>query len=238
MLRRAKRLQSVFNEYYLWERAIQQLEPAERAEIPLQDQQAIVLEAVLSSAKSKQTECQCKHWKYKKRDGSEVELRQVFGRVVQLLAKFRDIGDAVAVIDPIHLAIPWAAISCSERFGKLPDGFRGHRDLFRASSALDYATELFLQLVDRGTTTICIDAMDEYADESRARVLGLIDRLLTMAGGGRVKILISSRPSLNLTKRFKSSSCYSIDAGKNSVDIQAYARAQAAKCLEEMKHRV
>jgi hypothetical protein len=105
----------------LWEKAIQQLDPADRDKIRGQDQQGTALETVLFSAQSKQVECERKHWKYKKRDGSEVELRQVFGRVVQRLAKFKAIGDAVATIDSAQLGIPWAAISLALQVGVTVD---------------------------------------------------------------------------------------------------------------------
>ncbi|KAL2838970.1 hypothetical protein BJY01DRAFT_219543 [Aspergillus pseudoustus] len=99
------------------------------------------------------------------------------------------------------------------------------------------ATQLLLQLLDQGTATICIDALDECAEESRGLFLALIDHLLTRPDGGRVKILISSRPSLNIAHRFPSWACYSVDAGQNAGDIDAYARDRAARCLEEMRQR-
>lgn len=95
----------------LWKKAIQQLEPEDRDKIPSHRGQTVTLETVLSSAQEKQAECEKKSWKYKKRDGTQVELRQVFSRVVQRLSKFKAIGDSVAAIDPVHLSIPWAAIS-------------------------------------------------------------------------------------------------------------------------------
>jgi hypothetical protein len=100
------------------------------------------------------------------------------------------------------------------------------------------ATQLLLHLLDQGTTTICIDALDECAEEWRGRFLALIDQLLTRADGGKVKILISSRSSLKIAHRFPSWACYSVNAGQNAGDINDYARDRAARCLEEMRHRV
>ncbi|XRM36928.1 hypothetical protein ABZX51_000417 [Aspergillus tubingensis] len=95
----------------LWEKALQQLDPEEREKIQASKQQIGVLQTVLSSAQSKQEECQGRQWKYKKRDGTEVEFRQVFGQLVDRLnSKFKSIGDSVAAIDPTHLSVPWAAV--------------------------------------------------------------------------------------------------------------------------------
>lgn len=71
----------------------------------------MTLETVLSSAQEKQAECEKKSWKYKERDGTQIELRQVFSRVVQRLSNFKAIGDSMAAVDPVHLSISWAAIS-------------------------------------------------------------------------------------------------------------------------------
>ncbi|KAH8430511.1 uncharacterized protein LDX57_008173 [Aspergillus melleus] len=95
----------------LWEKAVQQLDKRDQQKIRPGERQLVSLESVLLGAQKKQKECKDKQLKYRKRDGTEVELRQVFGRVVQRLVKFKAIGDSVAAVDSAHLAVPWAAIS-------------------------------------------------------------------------------------------------------------------------------
>lgn len=95
----------------LWGKAIKQLDEKLQKKIRSRNSEFVSLESVLSSAEKKQKECAANHSKYTKRDGSQIEYRQVFGQVVQRLLKFKAIGDSVAAIDPTHLAIPWAAIS-------------------------------------------------------------------------------------------------------------------------------
>ncbi|KAI9044308.1 NACHT nucleoside triphosphatase [Aspergillus affinis] len=96
------------------------------------------------------------------------------------------------------------------------------------------AVQLLFDLIDEGTTTICIDAIDECDEDFLDELLELIHRLLTRADGGQVKILISSRPSLNVAGRLSSAPLLSVEVGHNSTDIEAYAREKAAKCVEKM----
>ncbi|CAI7566027.1 unnamed protein product [Penicillium pancosmium] len=95
---------------------------------------------------------------------------------------------------------------------------------------------LLLQLADQGTTTICIDAIDECDTTRRTDFLNLIKTLLHGAKG-RVKILLSSRPSSDISARLKSLKCLSIDTGQNQQDIKRYAQLKAAECIEGMKMR-
>lgn len=106
-----------------------------------------------------------------------------------------------------------------------------------ARPAWNDAIRLLFELIDSGTTTICIDAIDECAEDLRGDFFDLIDRLLTRADGGRVKIIISSRPSLNISGRFPSWPSDSIDVYQNSADLRAYARHRAAECVKRMRQR-
>ncbi|KAJ5402677.1 uncharacterized protein N7487_008573 [Penicillium crustosum] len=106
-----------------------------------------------------------------------------------------------------------------------------------ARPAWNDAIRLLLELIDSGTTTICIDAIDECAEDLRGDFFDLIDCLLTRTDGGRVKIIISSRPSLNILGRFPLWPSDSIDVGQNSADLRAYARNRAAECVKRMRQR-
>lgn len=106
-----------------------------------------------------------------------------------------------------------------------------------ARPAWNDAIRLLFGLIDQGTTTICIDAIDECDEDLRGDFLDLIDRLLTRVEGGRVKILISSRPWLKILDRFPSWPSNDIDVGKNCADLRAYARHRAAECVKRMRQR-
>ena len=49
-------------------------------------------------------------WSYRKKNGEMVTLGQVFTRVENVLKAFKELGNAAAQIDPIHIALPWAGL--------------------------------------------------------------------------------------------------------------------------------
>ncbi|KAH8432427.1 uncharacterized protein LDX57_010063 [Aspergillus melleus] len=101
----------------LWVEAIQQLDDDDKSLIwPHATDNLTVLDDVLTSAKERQEECKQKRWKYKRRDGREVELRGVFDKIVEKVAQFKDLGDSVAALDSTHLAVPWGAIKLVLQF--------------------------------------------------------------------------------------------------------------------------
>jgi hypothetical protein len=62
-----------------------------------------------TSEKSKEV-CIEKRWKYTRKNGGVVILRDVFDKIIEWIDKFKQIGDTVAQYDPVHAALPWAAI--------------------------------------------------------------------------------------------------------------------------------
>lgn len=95
----------------LWVEAIKELDDEDKSLIwPHVTEKLTVLDDVLASAKERQAECEKKRWKYKKRDGTEVELRQIFDKIVQKVSQFKELGDSVAALDSTHLAVPCGAI--------------------------------------------------------------------------------------------------------------------------------
>ena len=69
-----------------------------------------VLDEVLIAAKEKREQCEDRQWKYKKRDGTVIVLRDLFNKMVKWLNKLQKIEDFVAQLDSVHLALPWACI--------------------------------------------------------------------------------------------------------------------------------
>ncbi|KAL2827291.1 ankyrin repeat-containing domain protein [Aspergillus pseudoustus] len=49
-------------------------------------------------------------WRFRKRNGEEVTVREVFEKIATWVAKFKEIGDIAAGIDPAHVGLPWAAV--------------------------------------------------------------------------------------------------------------------------------
>lgn len=64
---------------------------------------------VHAHARKLQQRCKIKRWSWSYR-GRQVYLFEQVDKVVHMLAKFKDVGDIVAGVDPIHLGLPWAGV--------------------------------------------------------------------------------------------------------------------------------
>lgn len=56
----------------------------------------------------KKTLCDEKRWSISK-NGRTVALGELAGKMMHWVDRFKEIGDAVAQLDPVHAALPWAA---------------------------------------------------------------------------------------------------------------------------------
>lgn len=54
-------------------------------------------------------ECHKKRWTFS-RNGETFSLQDIAHKIIHWLDAFKEIGDAVAQSDPIHIALPWAAV--------------------------------------------------------------------------------------------------------------------------------
>ena len=71
------------------------------------------LEAVanlLVIVKESERICISKQWRYKRKSGEVVILRDLFGKLVKWIQRFKDIGDTAIQYDPVHAALPWAGV--------------------------------------------------------------------------------------------------------------------------------
>ena len=50
-----------------------------------------------------------KGWKVKY-SGNDVQIHDVFGKIIAWINKFKEVGDIAVQYDPIHAALPWAAV--------------------------------------------------------------------------------------------------------------------------------
>ena len=65
---------------------------------------------ILASVEEKKNECVRKQWRFTKKDGDEVMLREIFEKMAGWVNKFREVGDVVTQYDPTHVALPWAGV--------------------------------------------------------------------------------------------------------------------------------
>jgi hypothetical protein len=64
---------------------------------------------VHARTKELQKRCAIKRWSWSYK-GRRVYLSNQVDKVVQLLDKFKAVGDVVANVDPVHVGLPWAGI--------------------------------------------------------------------------------------------------------------------------------
>lgn len=96
----------------LWAAAVTSLNPEDQTRltsIPT-DNQVALLEGLMSLVKAKQQHCMEKRWKYKRRSGEVIILRDVMEKTSKWLQKFREVGDVAVQYDPSHATLAWAAV--------------------------------------------------------------------------------------------------------------------------------
>ena len=73
--------------------------------LPAQD----VAGKVMKKIEQRKAAMEKKQWSYKYR-GRIVKIRDCFNVVMKAVLKFKDLGSALARLDPVHAGIPWACI--------------------------------------------------------------------------------------------------------------------------------
>lgn len=69
-----------------------------------------ILAAVQRTVEERKQLCLHKRWKFKKPNGEEIILRDVFDKILTWLDRFKSIGDIAMQCDAAHAALPWAAV--------------------------------------------------------------------------------------------------------------------------------
>jgi len=85
-----------------------------------QPDKRLVLEDILALVQAKREQCIQGCWKYTRRNGKVVVLRDVCDRVFNVVSKFMEFGPVIAQIDPIHVGLPWAALYSLLKVSKRP----------------------------------------------------------------------------------------------------------------------
>jgi hypothetical protein len=68
-----------------------------------------IVQHTLTAAKQKQAICQSKRWTVTFR-GRTIVLREKADNIVKWLDRFKQVGDVVSNVDPVHVGLPWAGI--------------------------------------------------------------------------------------------------------------------------------
>jgi hypothetical protein len=112
--------QSISNESFtycraadsIWHNALQSLSSEEQQAMGIigVGSRLSVLDKLLSSVLEKKELCVQKRWRYQKKNGDVIILRDVFERLAKSIHKFKEAVDVAIQADPVHAALPWAGI--------------------------------------------------------------------------------------------------------------------------------
>ncbi|MCJ1269051.1 hypothetical protein MMC22_008939 [Lobaria immixta] len=95
----------------LWDKAFQKLSENDRGTIdPQHTEKLDILQDVLEAVEKKKQLCLRKRWKYKKSNGEVIILRDLLEKVMVWVNKFKEVVDVAIQYDPVHAALPWAAV--------------------------------------------------------------------------------------------------------------------------------
>lgn len=100
-----------FSSHDLWARAAAQLPDDDKRNINFSrpDKLNILADLHAEAEKAKQRSIETR-WKYTRRNGETVILRDLFEKIVRWIDTFKQIGDVAVQYDPAHASLPWAGI--------------------------------------------------------------------------------------------------------------------------------
>lgn len=111
--------------------AVQALSSAEKQQFDFSRvDRSVILNDVLADVMAKRQTAMEKRWKYTKRNGDIIILRDVFEKIIVWVNKFKEVGDVIVQYDPTHASLPWVAIRIllqimvndSQTFGAMAQG--------------------------------------------------------------------------------------------------------------------
>ena len=93
----------------LWEKALASLNDEEKpfADPWKVDKRTFLLDLTKEIEEKRQI-CVDREWKLNRSERA-VSIREIFGKMVSWINKFKEVGDIAVQYDPLHAALPWAA---------------------------------------------------------------------------------------------------------------------------------
>ncbi|KAK7575405.1 hypothetical protein V3481_017365 [Fusarium oxysporum f. sp. vasinfectum] len=94
----------------LWATAVGKLDKELRDNIDFDNEKIEAVSEVLKLTAKAQKECDNKAWRFRRKNGATVSVRDVLTKIVKWVEHFVVIGDTVVQYDPGHAALPWAGV--------------------------------------------------------------------------------------------------------------------------------
>lgn len=95
----------------LWQEAMATISEQDKHTIGLfRPERPTILEDILVDVEAKRQICMQNRWKFKRKDGDVVILRDVCEKLIKWVTKFKEVGDTAVQYDTAHAALPWAAV--------------------------------------------------------------------------------------------------------------------------------
>ncbi|CEL11527.1 hypothetical protein ASPCAL14629 [Aspergillus calidoustus] len=171
---------------------------------------------ILGDIETQVHEAKKKQWRFRRRNGEEVTVREVFEKIANWVTKFKEIGDIASGIDPLHVGLPWAAVRFFLHLAV--------NDVERYSAMIE-GVEVVSGIIAR------------YAEVEKAQLVGR-SNLKTQLENGLVKLYASVLSYLAEAKKY-----YASSTGKrmlkslnpNSVEEQWLGRIAAE---DDAAHRL
>jgi hypothetical protein len=69
-----------------------------------------VLEECLGLVEDRRRQVEERLWKYKRRNGDEIPVRDILGKALLWINKFKEIGDMAVQYSQSHATLPWAGV--------------------------------------------------------------------------------------------------------------------------------
>ncbi|KAL9613019.1 MAG: hypothetical protein Q9167_002409 [Letrouitia subvulpina] len=95
----------------LWKLALSKLSEEDKQTIDFEHPEKLeVLSNLHQLTYDAKVECDKKRWRFTRRSGETVIVRDLLGKVIKWVDLFRQVGDVAMQYDPVHAALPWAGV--------------------------------------------------------------------------------------------------------------------------------
>ncbi|KAF2194673.1 hypothetical protein K469DRAFT_686660 [Zopfia rhizophila CBS 207.26] len=177
----------------LWARAAAELSNDDKLNVNFNrpDKLNILAELHAAAEKSRQRSLES-GWKYTRKSGETVIIRDVFEKIVRWIDMFKQVGDVAVQYDPAHASLPWAgirlvlqiAVNDSNKLALVAEGLARIAELICRFAVTE---ALYLQSTSKAATELERAVVNLYAN-----ILGYLSKAKQYLEQGTAKRIIKS----------------------------------------------